>query len=122
MNFFGLIKKQQETEIFQDPDLETEISDSENDDIHIDEYVLGLPLFENIVFNGIKWTKHITLYSKIKNEFPAWQFNRDICNDHIENIKKGILSMEYKHIMGSFKIAKSSKTGEIKLLDGQSSF
>lgn len=26
--------------------------------------------------------------------------------------------MEYKHIMGSFKIAKSSKTGEIKLLDG----
>lgn len=94
--------------------------DSEyGEEINLDEYILGKPIYTSNVFEGIKYEKYVTQLSKIKNEINKWEFNRDISQDHIEKIKSEITVMEYPHLMGSIKLAKDIRTEEVKLLDGQ---
>lgn len=99
--------------------LESDESESECD---LNFYILGEPLYEMKVLNGIKFEKYITNISKMKNEINKWEFNRNISKEHVQNIVSAIREQKYPHLMGSIKIVKSIEDSTCKLIDGMHRF
>lgn len=85
----------------------------------ITEYVLGSPFFSTTVLHGIRYEKFITRISKLIPNVSSWAYNRSIDEAHCKRIQEELLTMKYPHLIGSFKIAKSSDEAQpMKLLDG----
>lgn len=112
MNIFGIFPK---NKIIED-DNSSESEESEEFDL--DTYIFGEPIYSTKVFDGIHYEKYITKISKIKNVVNKWEFNRKVSQEHVDNIKKSVLSQKFPYFMGSIKIVKIDDD-DYRLIDGQ---
>lgn len=109
--FPGSVVEKEDVEIMEEEEDETQQ--------HPLEYILGDPLYETMVFGGIVLKKFRARASRFIPNVTGWAYNRNIDESHVENIKECVLSMEYPHLIGSFKIVCSNDgTQPPKLLDG----
>lgn len=111
MNIFGIFPK---NKIIED-DNSSESEESEEFDL--DTYIFGEPIYSAKVFDGIHYEKYITKISKIKNVVNKWEFNRKVSQEHVDNIKKSVLSQKFPYFMGSIKIVKIDDD-DYRLIDG----
>lgn len=121
---FSQVDKQEEpTEIdIEDNQSDVEDNDTDNESTGsaLTEYVLGNPIYESQVFDGIGFKKFVTKASKFIPNVTGWAYNRKIDMSHSKKIQDDIIRMKHPHLIGSFKIVKPlDDTQPPKLLDGQ---
>jgi hypothetical protein len=114
-----------EVHTFVEEDIESldgdEFSDEEMcDPIHVtSDYILGDPIYEGYVLQGILHRKFITKASKFIPNVTDWAYNRNIDLTHVKGIQDDVLQMAHPHLIGSFKIVKTIDDSQPpKLLDG----
>jgi hypothetical protein len=117
--FSKFLPQEEEVEYHSDDNIEEEEDEEPSNRETITEYILGTPIYSAKVLHGIQHEKFITRISKLIPNISSWAYNRSIDESHCKRIQEELVAMKHPHLIGSFKIAKSSDENQpMKLLDG----
>jgi hypothetical protein len=78
----------------------------------------GILLDTQTVFNNIEMQLYKFRVQDIISSLDVWSFNRELNQEHVDNIFTGLCCQQQPHLIGTFKVVRD-EYNDMKVIDGQ---